>query len=165
MRFDFFQESCSSVSSKKIFGLCDDTPPPSKPAYIKEEEGEAWIGVVNNSSELECTFHAIDNCVELRDYENQLESTCDGLLEFENNLIFIELKEARSSGWFQKGVSQIKNTILLFKKEQNIEDWNSVSAYICNSQFPKANVQRSSSLEKFKDETGIILKDERFITI
>jgi hypothetical protein len=57
MRINFL----NITTNKKRFGICDDTPPPHKPAYLDETDGKKWIAVVENNHNLNITFVPIDN--------------------------------------------------------------------------------------------------------
>jgi len=58
MSVNFEDKNCQTFSSKKLFGLCDAPAPSTKPAYIDEENGVKWIGVVVNERLYEATFTA-----------------------------------------------------------------------------------------------------------
>lgn len=94
MPIDYFQNKCKSSSSNPTFGLCDDPPPAENPAYIDEVNQNNWIAQVKNLTGHPCDFYAIDNCVIIQKKEDNTkqESRCDGVLHFNDNLIFVELK-------------------------------------------------------------------------
>ena len=163
MSINFFQPDCKSDSSRTEFGICDDVP--NSPAYIDETDRLKWIGIVKNPHKKYTEFYAIDNCLNLRKEDGNLESTCDGVLKESTNLIFVELKERGSGKWFGKGREQITNTINLFKANHDISAFSSVSAYVCNNLKPFANSGRAVSIQKFKDDTGFLLKDQQEVSI
>jgi len=94
MPIDYFS-NCRTNSGKEKFGLCDDQPPLSNPAYIDEDNSTKWIGIVKNSEQKEINFNAIDNCIDIRRADNTMDSRCDGVLSYEDKLIFTELKAKR----------------------------------------------------------------------
>lgn len=163
MAVNFFQNACKTSSDKNIFGICDDSP--NSPAYIDENTRSKWIAIVSNPQNKRADFYAIDNCVEILKPNGDLESRCDGLLKENQNLIFIELKERESKGWFGKGSKQLKTTIDVFLANYNASNFNSIEAYVCNSLKPRSNPARASSIQKFYDETGFILRDKQLIII
>lgn len=163
MPIDFFPERCKTASNDLEFGLCDDTP--NSPAYIDESDRSKWIGIVKNPGEKKAEFYAIDNCVEIKRPNGEDESRCDGVLKESTNLIFVELKERGSSGWFKKGREQLTITIDIFKNNHEITNFSSIRAFVCNKLKPSSNSGRAANIQQFFDETGFILKDKQEITI
>lgn len=160
MPVDFFNEKCRTSSNKERFGLCDDPPPPHKPAYIDDNNEDEWIGIVTNKSLLDVNFYAVDHCIELPSPENgNKPSRCDGILLAGRILIFVELKsrDVRRKVWLRDGIDQLISTIKIFRKSHNINDYNRVEANICNKQRPVSHSGRSEKIQKFKDTTGLIL--------
>jgi hypothetical protein len=165
MSIDFFEGKCKSSSDKIEFGLCDDSPPSAEPAYIDEDDNNKWIGIVKNPSEKNIKFIAIDACIDIRKPDGGLESRCDGLLSFDNDLIFVELKSRESGGWLKKGREQLTITVNNFKENYNITDYNSVYANVCNSLRPISNVGYANQIQQFYDDTGLVLKGDQIIEI
>ena len=64
MIVDFFNSQCQSLTTKKIFGLCDEEEN-EEPAYIDEQNGAKWIAVVDNDELKEVHFIAIDYCIKI----------------------------------------------------------------------------------------------------
>lgn len=165
MPIDFFQDKCKTTSNILKFGLCDDPSPSTGPAYIDEGQPEKWIGIVNNPKLKSVDFFAIDNCVEVNKPDGRQDSTCDGLLRFENSLVFTELKEREGGKWLKKGREQIANTIRRFKDEVDESQYDNVEAYVCNSLRPLVNSGHAISIQMFKDETGYVLHPQQEINI
>ncbi len=163
MPINFFQNCCKTESNKIEFGLCDDIV--NSPAYIDEIDKSKWIGIVKNPDEKDVDFFAIDNCVVIIRADGTDESKCEGVLKEGSNLIFVELKERGSSGWFKKGREQITVIIQIFKQNYNISDYNSVRAFVCNNLKPNSHSGRAANIQRFYDDTGFILKDQQEITI
>lgn len=186
MPIDFFQAPCTlpngncqlpgieckrSTKSKK-FGLCDDPPPSTEPAYVQLHSPDDWIAIVNNPNSKKITFKAIDYCVPMLRPNGQLESRCDGMLYFEHDLIFVELKDRASNGWLAKGRDQLTITIQYFCANHNINVYRKIDAYVSNKQRPLAITSTNTEIQKFKDDTanilgnaGLHLKVGRNITI
>jgi len=166
MPINFFDGACRTKSNNDRFGLCDDPPPSERPAYIDESEQTKWIGKVINPANNEVNFYAIDNCVEiLKEDGASKESRCDGMLHFDNSLLFIELKMRGSSGWLTKARSQLTNTIDKFQRDNNLTDFDKVEAYACNGLKPFANQGNNTELQKFKDDTGLMMYAQQDITL
>lgn len=158
MQINFFDEACKTESNKARFGLCDDTPPPEKPAYIEENDQSKWIGIVLNPTNRDVSFYAIDNCVSiLKENGIDKESRCDGMLHFHNSLLFVELKMRGSSGWLTKARKQLTITLGKFQLDNKLDDFDKIEAYACNGLKPFANQGNNIELEKFKVETGLIM--------
>ena len=165
MPIDFFINNCKSSSNLVEFGLCDDPPPANNPAYIDEVDDTKWIGVVKNKDNREVDFIGIDACIDIRKPDGKMESRCDGLLSFDNDLIFVELKSREGGQWFQKGRKQLTITVNAFKSNYDINQYNSVYGNVCNSLRPQSHSGHAANIEQFKDETGLILKGDRIIEI
>ena len=170
MPIDFFQESCKTESNNNKFGLCDDPSQSEEPAYIEEreqssEQSNVWIAIVKNPEQRNCKFYAIDHCVEILKSDGKEEKRCDGLLSYANNLIFIELKSGTNRKRLTKGHKQLTTTVQRFKSENDITQYNDVKAFVCNNLRPFANKGQASTIQKFKDDTGLILKTEQTINL
>lgn len=94
-------------------------------------------------------------------------SRCDGLIRFLNNLIFVELKERRrpAKDWLEGGMQQIIATLEVFKQNYNIADFDKVEAYVCNRLKPLAHRGYNARIQRFKDETGLILNPTQVIDL
>ncbi len=165
MPIDFFQAGCRTESSIKIFGLCDNPPPATDPAYIDELDTSKWIGEVVKDDELPVAFYAIDHCVEVRRPNNDLAKRCDGILVYRDNITFVELKDRGSSGWVSGGRKQLTETILFFKANHDIGVYSIADARICNKQQPLAVTNIATEIQKLKDDTGLKLIVDRAIKI
>jgi hypothetical protein len=98
MSINFFKLSCQDTTNQSEFGLCDDPPPPHTPAYIDldiSNKDEKWIAIVDNSNEIEITFTAIDNCIEIRRPNGEMDKSCEGMLTYQNSYYFCRVKEKR----------------------------------------------------------------------
>ena len=164
MSIDYFSD-CKTETKKIIFGLCDDQPPQSNPAYIDEGNHIKWIGIVNNPLEKDVCFNAIDNCIDIRRNDNSMDSRCDGVLSYQNNLIFVELKEREGGQWLKKGREQLTATINRFKQESDITKFSSVKGYVCNSLRPQAHFGQATNIQQFKDDTGFTLVGKQEIDL
>jgi hypothetical protein len=168
MPIEFFLSSYKNSSNKTIFGLCDDTTPitPStRPAYIDENDENKWIAEVVNNNEYAVDFYAIDNCVEIRRPNGAIESRCDGMLYYNNKLIFVELKDRNCRGWLYKGTKQLTTTYNIFRANYDITQYSKIEAYVCNRQRPSTSPVRRTLIQKFKTETGLELKSGRKIIL
>jgi len=165
MPINFFVTTCKSSSTKSKFGICDDPPPASAPAYIDELDSAKWIAVVNNSNAKTVEFVAIDACIDIRKPNGQLESRCDGLLMYDNDLIFVELKTWEGGKWLKKGREQLTITINNFKSSHDITIYANIYGNVCNSQRPQSHFGHAANIQQFSDDTGLILRSDSTIEI
>ncbi len=165
MPINFFDNLCKTFTTNIEFGICDDPPPQDNPAYIDENDDSKWIAIVNNPEQAEVNFHAIDNCVSILRPNGENESRCDGMLAYEENLIFVELKMRGSSGWLSKARKQLTITVNKFTENNDKDDYKSIEAYACNSLRPASNQGNSVELQRFKDDTGLIMYAQQEINL
>lgn len=167
MTLIFSDANCRSCTTKKLFGLCDDPPPPHKKAYIDFTDGSKWIAVVENDYEQLIYFTAIDHCVEIRDRFGKMIKRCDGVLSFDKTIIFIELKQRDEKGskWVKDAEKQLISTILEFEKTEEAQGFRNKKAYISNNQRPWFRESQQRRMEKFLEETGYVLRIENRIKI
>lgn len=161
----FFDNLCKTSSNNTKFGICDNPPPSKKPAYIDENNASKWIAIVNNSMNKKIDFYAIDNCVNILKADGNKESRCDGMLSYEDKIIFVELKMRGSSGWLSKARDQLTITFSKFCENNDLTNYKSIEAYACNSLKPLSNQGNSAQIQKFKDETGLIMHVQQEINI
>jgi hypothetical protein len=157
MPINLFDSACKTSSDATLFGLCDDPPPATNPAYIDETDSTKWIAEVENNGGIVVDFYAIDHCVEILRPNGEMESRCDGMLHYGTNLTFVELKNRGGSGWLSGGIEQLTKTIETFKNNHNVNKFNLKEGYVCNKQRPLAVRSIGAMAEKFKDETAILL--------
>src|SRR5690606_21655407 len=103
MNVDFFDANCKEPPRReKKFGICDDED--GEKAYTDTINDAKWIAKVINDREIEVSFTAVDNCIQA--YKNgglEKESSCDGMLTFEDSLYLVELKARKTGGWLPDG--------------------------------------------------------------
>ncbi|MFN5894258.1 MAG: hypothetical protein ACK45Z_16760, partial [Dolichospermum sp.] len=110
MSINFFKSTCQSQTNQYKFGLCDDPNKDKDPAYIDTVDCSKWIAIVENNQEIEVIFTAIDNCIEILRSNGERENRCDGMLTYNNHIIFVELKERKytNSVWIDEGENQLR---------------------------------------------------------
>lgn len=166
MSIDFFNTQCteSTKRAETEFGLCDDRN--GQKAYTNKDDTSKWIATVQNPNQIQVSFTAIDNCLDIkRSDSNDLESTCDGMLTFENSLFLVELKNKDHSGWLKEAKVQLQNTIRILIVNHNLTKFRFKKAYICNKRKPNfTKVHSSENLELFH-KTGFRLDIQTNIKI
>lgn len=162
---NFFTEENKTSSSKKRFGICDETPPPY--AYIDESNGEHWVAVVENLYKEEINFIPVDHNIEIRRPNNEMDNRCDGFLYFNQTIIFVELKISFSKNkyWINDAENQLRVTIGHFEKSDKADDFKVKKAYIANKAKPIFRSSMINRMENFYNDTGFILKIENRINI
>ena len=170
MNINFFDERCQSNTDSSKFGLCDEPSPSEKPAYIDTDisnEQEKWITIVENKTEIEITFTAIDKCIVIKRVDGNMDSRCDGMLTYWDSIIFVELKEraVKNNVWVGKGEQQLRNAIRVFKENHSLDSYQFKKAYIANNKKPNFQSSQTNRMEKFKDDTGFRLRIENTIKI
>ena len=162
---NFFPEEHKTTSSKKRFGICDETPPPH--AYIDEGNGRYWVAVVENFYQDEITFIPIDHCIEIRRPNNDMDNRCDGFLYYDRTIIFVELKTSgsKSKYWIDDGENQLRVTISHFEKGFEAKDFEIKKAYIANNSKPLFRSNMAVRMDNFFQDTGYVLRIENRIRI
>ncbi len=159
MSINFFDANCQSQTSQSKFGLCDDPPPSKDPAYIDIDDCSKWIAIVENNQEIEVIFTAIDHCTEILRSDGKMDNRCDGMLTYNNNIIFVELKERKytNSVWIEEGENQLRKIISVFINNHDLQIFKSKKAYIANSKKPQFQYSHKERMQKFRNDTGFTL--------
>ena len=161
MSIDFFQARCQDNSDKKLFGLCDDNDKPEERAYLDEVDGSKWIAFVVNDPPQDIGFIAVDHCIEIRKEDGiKIAQRCDGLLYYDDTIIFVELKERGGKGndWVEDGEKQLRSSIGYFEATDTSLDYKRKKAYIANNEHPRFKQSQKERMDKFLVETGYILR-------
>jgi hypothetical protein len=158
---------CKTNSSRKTFGLCDDPPPAKNTAYIDEANGANWIAVIENESQQEITFTAIDNCIEILKPNGKMKQRCDGMLSYNTTVIFVELKDrdAQGNAWVEDAIPQLKSTIKSFEDTNMAHNFKKKLAYVANKQHPKFKSTQQRRMDAFYDETNYVLRIQARINL
>ncbi len=167
MSINFSEALCQTTSNLKLFGLCDDPPPPHKAAYIDETNGAKWIAVVVNDDKHNVTFTAIDHCIPINRADGKPSKRCDGVLTFNSTVIFVELKEIGGKGndWVEVAEEQLKITIGHFEAQDDGDKFNQKKAYVANSEHPKFKESQTRRMNQFFVDTGYVLRVENRIIL
>ena len=118
----------------KNFGICDDEDESAKtPAYVSIDPTDKWVAIVQNRTEKPINFTAVDNCIEIRRANGDMDNRCDAILTNDEHIVFIELKVQRTSGWITHAVDeQLQTTIDHFKENCDIDKYRYKRAFVCN---------------------------------
>ena len=165
MSIDFFNTSCAEApQATKEFGLCDDQN--SRKAYSNVDDSSKWIAIVKNENKIRVQFTPIDNCMNIKKYgSNDLESTCDGMLTFENSIYLVELKD-RKKGGASAAKDQLKNTIrLLYVYNSDELSKTNKKAFVCIKGVKPFKVINHEEKTRFLRETNFRLDENSLISI
>jgi hypothetical protein len=146
MTIDFFNPKCESSTSQIEFGICDGED--TEIAYIDLQNKKNWICTVDNPNSKKITFIAIDKCIVIMNNKREVESSCDCMLLYIDNIVFIELKERRRSTT-ELGIAQIENTIIHFIKNHDIMKYKHKRAFVANRRHPNFQIVENETMRKF----------------
>lgn len=159
MSTDFSQVECRSNSNQRRFGICDDPAPPSKPAYLNENDGDTWIAVVHNDRRINVEFIAIDHCIEFsRREDGQEKKRCDGALFYEETVIFVELKDMAGDAKSWADPKQLFSTIKEFEATEMAKEYSVKRANLANKKRPIFDRGQAVKINTFFKETGYELR-------
>ena len=152
---DYDVRVCQTNVDAPLYGLCDDDS--KSPAFVSlNPEGDEWLCEVINTQGKLCRWTAIDNCIEILRDDGSMESRCDGMITYEDNIIFVELKKVRKS-WIPDGVEQLKISVQLFFDHNQIEQYRKKQAILSNRSHPSFHFNQVEAMQRFKNETGVRL--------
>lgn len=128
---NFFEENCREENIVyRQFGICDDQN--SEVAYIDVDNNSKWIASVINPNSKPVCFTAIDNCIEIRRENGNMDLRCDGMIDYPDNIVFIELKNQHTGGWASDGLQQIESTILHYQHNHDLSLHKYKRAFVIN---------------------------------
>lgn len=158
MAIDFFKDE--ETVTEPYFGLCDDKDEAGKtPAYADTDANNTgkWVAKVTNMSGKPIGFIAIDNKIEIKRENGEMENRCDAMLHNDDYIVFVELKDERMD-WIKHAVEdQLLTTINIFKANHDIMRYPHRLAYACNRCHPKFHVSHKEYMQRFKNENKVRL--------
>ena len=157
MKVNFFEDSCREDTDAERFGICD--PKGTLPAFITTDRTPKWIAIVLNPTKKNIRFYAIDHCLVMTK-NGQDTKRCDAMLQYDQNLVFVELKETMKSK-VSSAIKQIESTIRLFSKNHNLNSF-SKRAFVANRKQPDFKHSKKEEMQKFynKHKVRLILHNE-----
>lgn len=163
MNTNFFDLNCQEQPvAESRFGLCDDQN--GQKAYTNCDKPKTWVATVDNAQQLPITFSAIDNCVKILRGDGNQERSCDGMLIYTDNIVFVELKEA-ARAWIPDAIEQLETTIVSFKAHHDLSIHKHKRAFACNKKHPKFQVIEPSIRKLFFDKHRVRLNIQGTITL
>ncbi|WP_298454804.1 hypothetical protein [uncultured Prevotella sp.] len=163
---DFFKDE--TPVGYALFGICDDEDEAAKtPAYVDADEKrkEKWTAVVANKSGKIISFIAVDNKIEIRRENGQMENRCDAMLHNDEYIVFIELKD-QGKEWIKHAVEdQLATTINVFKQCHDISLFKHKLAFACNRRHRTFAFSQKEYMQRFRNLYGVRLNIECNIMI
>lgn len=154
MSVNFLESDCKEpVRTHILFGICDDQD--GSKAYTSITDNINWIAKVINNTDFAISFTAIDNCIIVfKNGTKDKESTCDGMLIFQDSLYLVELKKQGTGGWLPDAKGQLENTIRLLHANHNLRAFKYKKAYACNKKHPNFTVMNAAERKAFFEKTN-----------
>lgn len=165
MKINFFENKyiVEPPHKEEKFYIYD--PGNNESVYVSFDD-KYYQAIVFNKKKEYIQFIAIDNNIKIyKDNSKDEESLCDCMLfSKENFILFIELKDQQKQ-WLSDALSQLKNTIRLFKENHSVELFAKRRAYASNKQHPQFAHSYKETMQRFRQETGFILRIQNTIDI
>ncbi len=132
---NFFDPQCQEPAlNHTLFGLCDDEN--GKKAFTNIDKSDNWIATVKNDRSKMLVFTAIDKCV-IKDVEEKGRGRCDAMLNSDEHLYFIELKNIDYPSWKSRAIEQLESTIQFFIAHHDLKRFRHKKAFACNKKKPR----------------------------
>jgi hypothetical protein len=169
------------------FGITDETGDESTPARVDVANSAIWDLMVINNSGVDVTFKAVDWCVPIYrtgtyhlDDETRTESQfssdntgielikrCEGFLQYDNNILFIEIKRIKTkpSKWIKDAREKFEETILSFKEHHPHLTNQIIKPIIVNPKHRGLAPTEMVQKRILKDKIGVEFIRETSITI
>lgn len=153
MSANFFETDCKEEARKeKQFGICDDQN--GTKAYTDTVSHSKWIAKVINENQIDVSFTAIDNCIIVcKEGTKDKESSCDGMLTFDQSLYLVELKKQGTGGWISDAKAQLVNTIKMISENHDLTKFRFKKAFACNRKHPSFTVIDAAERKLFFEMT------------
>lgn len=133
---------------------------------ISVQEPKKYVNVHNDSLR-NLTVTPLDhNLIVKKENSQDAESICDYLISTDDKavLLFGEIKTGKS-GWARAGANQISNTLHIFKRFHDLDEWKKTIAYVSNRRFWKARDSHRDVVTEFREKNGIILKIQNDVSV
>ncbi len=147
MKINFFDQGCNTAISANEFGICDDHLQAA--AYITTDQQMKWGAHIVNPEGREILFVAIDNCIEIKRPNGEMERRCDAMLSYDRNIDFVELKDVKAN-WIEDGAGQLLATVSIFSKFHDLKQYRRKRAFICNRQHRRFRPTNLETKQRFE---------------
>lgn len=162
MKINFFDKGCDFSLDDARFGICDNQN--QSPAFCTVDNEVRWGAEVLNQTKKNVRFVAIDNCIDIRRPNGDMERRCDAMLTYEDGIDFVELKDV-ARGSIADGAEQIFITLRVFTRFHDLKQFRRRRAFICNIQHPNFRRINLETKQRFESEFGMRLFVQHDIVI
>lgn len=147
---DFCKIECQTRTNERKFGIYDAED--NTPAKISYGSAHSWNAKVINETCKNVLFTAIDNCIDIKRPNGDMDNRCDCMLTYDETLVLIELKNKRGS-WQTEGLFQIQTTLERMVDSGNgfLDTFKKRRAFVVNRkhQFPSFQESNIEQREYF----------------
>ena len=163
MPINFFNAKCQEEPiNNSLFGICDNQD--GKKAFIDKANKDTWIATVKNYNNIEILFTAIDNCIDILRDIGEMDNRCDGMLTYNNNIVFAELKNQRVN-WISDAINQLEIIIEHFISNHDISVYQHKRAFACNKRHPHFHVIGTEKKQRFYNKFRVRLNIQTTIEV
>ncbi|MHB8260127.1 MAG: hypothetical protein ACYDEC_07640 [Bacteroidia bacterium] len=179
---------CSTNIKHNRFGVCDDDSNLRRPAKVKLNDESSWDFTVENPNNKDVDFKAVDFCVDIYrtgiydlDDDNRtklqfssdninsihkgLIKRCEGFLQFDDKVLFVEIKKRPKGNWLKDAREKFEETILSFM-EHNPQNPNQlIEPIVSNKLFNRLHQSEMMQKKILKDKIGLEFKIQQSYTI
>ncbi|MCA1745689.1 MAG: hypothetical protein LC643_08325 [Bacteroidales bacterium] len=177
---------CLQPISSGTFGISDAEGGRGLPAKIVSNPNPEIDFIVNNLSGTEVLFKAVDWCVDLRragtynldDEERRPEQflsdsnphgdvikRCEGFLQFDDSIVFVEVKNRPRGRWLKDAREKFEETILSFNEHHPRFAGRIRKPILCNPSFRGVHQNETVQRRILKDKIGLDFVRQECITI
>ncbi|MDD4968555.1 MAG: hypothetical protein PHT07_03905 [Paludibacter sp.] len=152
---------CIKTSHAERFGISDVNSDKREPAYLDIENEDSWDLAVMNPAKKLVTFKAIDFCVELfrplviGSPDRELIKRCEGMIFYEDKLIFIEIKNRQTGRWLIDAREKFEETIMSFRESHPDSKLIIQKPIIANRLFKGTHQNEMVQKRILKDSIGL----------
>lgn len=181
---------CLTNIPNQQFGITDEDGGNSTPARVDATDPTIWDLTVTNNSGVNVCFKAVDWCVSIYrtgtynlddvtrtntqfssdniDKINRgLIKRCEGFLQFDNKILFIEVKNWRKAkgGWVRDAREKFEETILSFREHHPRLAGQVIEPILSNPSFHGLHPNDMVQKRILKDKIGLEFKRQNSIII
>jgi len=152
---------CKKTTNVRRFGVSDANSNNRLPAFIDTENEEVWDLIVENPSLKEITFKAVDYCVDIfRDNltvanQEQLIKRCEGFLNYDDKIVFLEIKNRGTGRWLIDAREKFQETITKFKETYPENRFSIEKPIVANKKFVRTHQNEMVQRRILKNAIGI----------
>ena len=179
--------TCLLVIPNPQFGISDINGGSSEPATVVTANPELWDFTIINNSGVEVRFKAVDWCVPIyrtgtydladnmrtsaqfssNNVGSQLIKRCEGFLQFDAEILFIEIKrrKKRPSLWIEDAREKFEETILSFKEHYPHLAAQVIKPILVNPIHTGVSPNEMIQKKILKDKIGVEFIRQNSITI